>query len=152
MKIREMLKKLAAPLIAGAVILGGIGGVTIAQSLAASQNQNQKQQVEEESPKYKSSISVDEQNQEKDDGKDGAAEKQENAALAGKAKITKDEAVKAAQTDQPGSTVQEAGLENENGNLAYEVKMSDQSGKTVEVKVDAGNGKVLAVESEGEQD
>ena len=167
MRLKGVLKKFAAPVLAGMVILGGIAGLTVANSLATTQDQaTHKQQVEEESPKYKGSIFLgqedrkdqedqkgqkSDENQREDEGKDNESEAQENAALAGKAKITKDEAIKAAETAQPGYTAEEAGVENENGYLIYGVEMSDQSGKALEVKVDAGDGKVLAVENDSEE-
>ena len=64
--------------------------------------------------------------------------------LASLAKITAEEAKVKALTGQPdGTTVIEVELENENSCLVYGVELSNGS----EVTIDAGNGKVLQVET-----
>ena len=82
-------------------------------------------------------------------------EADEASALAGSAKITADEARNAALAAVPG-TAGEVELENENGNVVYGVEITDASGATYDIKVDAGNGTVLAQEAddadEGEDD
>lgn len=64
-----------------------------------------------------------------------------NAQLAALAKITAAQAEAAAKAAVPG-TVTGIRLENENGCLVYSVQISG-GGKTTDVKVDAGNGKVV---------
>ena len=63
--------------------------------------------------------------------------------LAALAKITAAQAMAAAQTAYPGTKVEKLALENENGSLVYAVNLSNGQ----EVEVDAGNAKVLHVES-----
>lgn len=74
---------------------------------------------------------------------DSAAEAAESAALAGLATVTADEATAAALQAVPG-TAGAAQLENENGYVVYGVEITQADGTTVDVKIDAGNGTVLA--------
>jgi hypothetical protein len=63
--------------------------------------------------------------------------------LAGLAKITAAQAMATAQAAYPGTKVEKVALENENGCLVYAVNLSNG----LELEVDAGNAKVLHVES-----
>lgn len=90
-------------------------------------------------PAYTSSITVADAEE--------ASEADESAALAGMATITADEARDAALAAVPG-TAGEVELENENGNVVYGVEITDASGASHDVKVDAGNGTVLAQEAD----
>ncbi len=71
----------------------------------------------------------------------------EPADLASLAKITPDQAKAAAQAARPGFQVKQVELENENGCLVYDVEFVDGW----EIKIDAGNGKVLAQHQEGSE-
>jgi uncharacterized membrane protein YkoI len=73
----------------------------------------------------------------------------ESAALAKLAKITEADARKAALAKFPGATIQKASLEDENGNVVWAVELTDTNKAAHEVKVDAGNGAILAVEAGG---
>jgi uncharacterized membrane protein YkoI len=53
-----------------------------------------------------------------------------------------------AATRQTHGKVIETELENDNGFLVWEVKSIAQDGSLTEVYIDAGNGKVLAMEQE----
>lgn len=77
---------------------------------------------------------------------EGLSEADEAAALAPLAKVTADEASAAAQAEVPGD-VQKVELDNENGSLVYSVEIGGK-----DVKVDAGTGAVLHVESDGPED
>jgi len=68
----------------------------------------------------------------------------EPANLGTLAKITADQAMAAAQAAYPGTQVKKVELENENGCLVYAVELSNG----LELKVDAGNGKVVHQEQE----
>jgi uncharacterized membrane protein YkoI len=68
------------------------------------------------------------------------------AALSGLAKVSLTDAIGSAQAAFPG-TVLDAGLENENGSVVYGVEVISGSGTRTDVKVDAGNGKVLRHET-----
>lgn len=162
MNLKETFKKYGVPFLAGAVILGSVAGFTgISKSMAAPQNppavqQQEQKEDQQQSPSYKGSIFLGQQDQTESkaqdlkETKDVKAEQQEDANLASKAKITKDEAIKAAMAAYPGYAVKGAAIGNENGYLIYEIKMVDNAGKSLEVKVDAGNGKVLAADNQAE--
>lgn len=72
---------------------------------------------------------------------DDAQEKQESAKLQTLAKITPQQAQQFAEANQ-GGKASNVKLENEDGNVVYAVAIGQK-----EVKVDAGNGRVLYTES-----
>lgn len=74
---------------------------------------------------------------------DTAAEAAESAALEGLAKVTPEEATAAALKAVPG-TAAAAQLENENGFVVYGIEVTTADGTVIDVKVDAGDGSVLA--------
>src|SRR5260370_40328394 len=88
----------------------------------------------EAKPQYHSSIQV-------------ATDLKNEAALQKLAKVTLEQAIQIAQSAVPGTAV-EGALEDEDQNLVYTVEMSNGS-STSDVIIDAGNGKVLAVQAEG---
>jgi uncharacterized membrane protein YkoI len=104
-------------------------------SVALAENDSE----QEAKPTYHASIQV-------------PAKLESEAALQKLAKVTREDAARIAQGSAPG-TVVETKLENEDQNLVYTVEISS-GGKTSEVIVDAGNGKVLAVnpDTDGEND
>lgn len=71
----------------------------------------------------------------------------EPANLAALAKITANQAMAAAQAAYPGAQVKKVELENENGCLVYAVELSNG----LELKVDAGTGKVVHQEQEEDE-
>lgn len=75
-----------------------------------------------------------------------AEEQQEVAKLQPLAKITAQQAQQAAET-AVGGKASSVKLEDENGNLVYAVEIGKQ-----EVKVDAGNGRVLYSENKHQED
>lgn len=76
----------------------------------------------------------------------GQSEAQEGAALAGLAKVTSDQAKAAAQARYPNATLRSVALDDENGWLVWSVDLLDGT-TSRDVKVDAGNGTILAVDS-----
>ena len=64
------------------------------------------------------------------------------------ARITPEQAQAAALAQVPG-TVKKVELENEDGNVVYGVEIKTADGES-NVKVDAGDGRVLHVEKDGE--
>ena len=128
-------------LIAGSAIaiatVGGVAGVAAAQSSGSAPTN-----TTAESPAYKSSVTAPNG---PDTGKDN--EGSESAALQPLAKVTPEQAKAAALAAVPG-TANNVELENENGNVVYGVEVTDASGNTTDVKVDAGNGTVLAKEAD----
>lgn len=75
----------------------------------------------------------------------------ESAALAALAKISEADARAAALTQFPGATVQKASLEDENGSVVWSIELTDANKVAQDVKVDAGNGTILAVEAGGDE-
>lgn len=71
----------------------------------------------------------------------------DEAGFAGMAKIPFDSAVKAALTAVQGKILR-VELENENGYLVYGVEVVKADRQIVDVKVDAGDGKVLKIETD----
>lgn len=69
----------------------------------------------------------------------------DQAALAGLAKITPEQAKAAALAAVPG-TAGQVELESEDGKVVFGVEVTTANGARMDVKVDAGNGEVLARE------
>ncbi|OKH26583.1 peptidase [Hydrococcus rivularis NIES-593] len=76
---------------------------------------------------------------------DDQEEQQEDKKLQALAKITAEQAKQAAETSV-GAKASSVKLENEDGNLVYAVEIGQK-----EVKVDAGNGKVLYTENANQE-
>jgi uncharacterized membrane protein YkoI len=94
-------------------------------------------ELDEQQPQYTGSITVD------DSQYEGMSEAEEAAALQDEVNISATEAEAAALADNPGATVIETELDNENGVLVYSVELSNGN----DVKVDAGNGQILHTEA-----
>lgn len=129
-----------------ALLAGGAGAAVFAQAGGTSGVAPRPEQ-----PPYRSSIQVPDDQDEEDEEKDENEEKEreeseENEAvrLQALARVTADQARSAALSRVPG-TVQEVELENEDGNLVYSVEVRTATGEQ-DVKVDAGNARVLHVE------
>jgi len=86
-------------------------------------------------------------------GSEGAdspkAEADESKALQPLATVTADGATAAALAAVPG-TAGSTELENENGYVVYGVEITTPDGTITDVKVDAGNGKVLAQDTDSD--
>ena len=112
-------------------------------------------------PAYTSSIQVtDDGDGRKGDHREGHrgrdGESAEAARLASLAKIDAGQATAAAVGHVPGTALRTA-LENEDGNVVYDVRIKTPTGQIHEVKVDAGTGAVLHVDAadadgDGEED
>jgi uncharacterized membrane protein YkoI len=100
-------------------------GSTAASQVAGGQQQD---------PNYQASVTVPEQANQ--------SEADEAKALEAAATTSPDQARQAALAADPG-TAGTVSLDNENGNVVYSVEITDSTGMT-DVKVDAGNGTVLA--------
>ena len=77
---------------------------------------------------------------------DDAQNTQESARLQALAKITPEQAQKAAETTM-GKPADKVEIENDGGNLVYAVSFGQQ-----DVKVDAGNGAILYTDNQHDQD
>ncbi|OPY76202.1 MAG: Peptidase propeptide and YPEB domain protein [Syntrophorhabdus sp. PtaU1.Bin058] len=71
----------------------------------------------------------------------------DEAVLAGMAKIPIDSAVSEALKAVPGKVVK-AELENEDGYLVYGIEIAKADRQIADVKVDAGNGKVMKIDTD----
>jgi uncharacterized membrane protein YkoI len=70
---------------------------------------------------------------------------QDEAQFAGLAKISMDFAMNEALKQVPGKVLR-AELENENGYLVYGVEIAKADHQMADVKIDAGNGKILKID------
>ena len=143
MSIKDRSKRIAA---GGAAALGLTFGVAALAGAATSPAQtaptSSAPAVEEDQtqdPMLNGSIQSPED--------ESLSEADEAKALEGLATISASDAEQAALAANPGATVNSSELGNENGSVVYEVDLTDANGADLEVKVDAGNGAVLAQES-----
>ena len=143
--------------VTAAVTLGVIGSVALAESPPPSASPTAPQapkgatgatgakelDLDTQEPSYTGSVQAP-----KETGTE-QSEAAESAALAALAKISETDARNAALTKFPGATIQKATLEDENGNVVWAVELTDANKAAQEVKVDAGNAAILAVEAGG---
>jgi uncharacterized membrane protein YkoI len=138
--------------VTAAVTLGVIGSVALAESPPPSASPTTPQapagatgakELDTQEPSYTGSVQAP-----KETGTE-QSEAAESAALAALAKISEADARKAALAKFPGATIQKATLEDENGNVVWAVELTDANKAAQEVKVDAGNAAILAVEAGG---
>jgi uncharacterized membrane protein YkoI len=125
------------------VLIGSLATTAFAQTPSLPQTQTQGQAdtgPDEQAPSYDSAIRVE------DSQYDGMSEADEAAALSGLATTTPEQAKAAALEAHPGTSVVKVELDNENGALVYSVELDNG----LDVKVDAGNGAVLYVDSGGD--
>jgi uncharacterized membrane protein YkoI len=137
--MRARLTKLVAALAALAAL--AVGGAALASGQGdGSQPANAPATIEQDrgdgdqNPTYRSSVTAPEQ--------EFGSETAEAQALRSKATVSAAEARSAALAAVPG-TAGQVELDNENGNVVYSVEIEKSDGSTIDVKVDAGNAKVL---------
>jgi uncharacterized membrane protein YkoI len=119
--------------------------VTANNPVTASEGQPNKDSGKDiQNPSYAGSIKVAD--------KDSASESTEASTYAKMAKITPAQATKAALAKVPGTISNKVVLDNENGILVYSVQVKDKSGAIRDIKIDAGNGKVLFAGKAGGED
>lgn len=146
-----MSKKILAYLASGLLLLGMVAGLGAYKAQAAgaagpavAQDVRQEKQNDAQSPAYDSSVRTNNP-QDAGEAKGTDNEALEESSLQPLAKISPEEANAAALKDVPGK-VTGISLDNENGNVVYSVKVQTEKG-FADVKVDAGNGRVLARDS-----
>lgn len=167
-KLKANMKWVTAALVA--VMIAGAG---IALTAAMAQGKRHKHEnKQEEKAKYTSSVQVQDDKNEREEAEEaeGSEENEANEAKEGEkgeeaedkaegaeserlkslARITPEQASAAALAQAPG-TVKKVELENEEGNVVYGVEIKTADGES-DVKVDAGDGRVLHVEKDGEDD
>jgi uncharacterized membrane protein YkoI len=139
-------KKLAVGAAAvGVLILGG--GAAIAAQNPAETTGTEGAKQEEQDPNIEGSIAAPAENEAVEDQENEAVESKQ---LEGLAKIDQAAAEKAALDAVPG-IVKDAEPSNENGFVVWEVEVQAPDGTLQEVKVDAGNGQILAQEAENDE-
>lgn len=122
-------------------------------SIQVQDDKNEREESEEAaSPEENEASEANEANQsgkgEKGKEAEDKAEGAESERLKSLARITPEQASAAALAQVPG-TVKKVELENEDGNVVYGVEIKTADGES-DVKVDAGDGRVLHVEKDGE--
>jgi uncharacterized membrane protein YkoI len=171
-KLKANMKWITAALVA--VMFAG-AGIALTAAVAQKRKHERKQ---EEKAKYTSSVQVPDDKNEREEA-EGAEESEENEGteaneaneskegrkgeeaedkaegaesdrLKSLARITPEQASAAALAQVPG-TVKKVELENEDGNVVYGVEIKTANGES-DVKVDAGDARVLHVEKGGEED
>ena len=131
MKVTRTRKAVATGAAALGILLGAAGITAAATNSGGSSQVSEADHADESS--YQSSITAP-----------------ENASIDGLATITPDQAAAAA-TSATGGTAGKVELENENGNVVYGVEITKPDGTMLDVKVDAGNGHVLAQEDDSDR-
>lgn len=143
MSIKDRSKRIVAGGAAAVGLTLGVAALAGAATSPAQQPVPPTADQEAQDPNLNGSIQAPED--------ESASEADEAKALEGLAKVSAADAEQAALATVPGGTVLGSALENDNGSVIYEVDMTDANGKAVEVKVDAGNGAVLAQENDGSE-
>ena len=132
MRIPRTRKAVLTGAAALGVVLGAAGITAAATDTSTPSSATAEAADQAESPSYTSSITA-----------------ADNATLEGLAKITPAEAAAKAVAATNG-TAGKVELENENGNVIYGVEITQADGTKLDVKIDAGNGNVLAKESDSD--
>ena len=170
-KLKGNMKWITAALVA--MMIAGAG---IALTAAVAQVKRKHDSKQEEKAKYRSSVQVPDDKNEREESEEAEgseeneaseaneaneskegnkgeeaedkAEGAESERLKNLARITPEQASAAALAQVPG-TVKKVELENEGGNVIYGVEIKTANGES-DVKVDAGDGRVLHIEKDGE--
>ena len=148
------MKRSVLVLVMVLAVIGAVGAVSAMSIVNGTSTKTTKVQKDVQKPNYVASIKAPQTNNK--DGKvdenkyvkDAKGDTQESKGLAKYAKITPEEAKKSALVEVAGKVVK-VSLDNENGYVVYSVEIATNTG-VKDVKVDAGNGKVLYIESNEE--
>lgn len=131
-------KAIVTGAIVAALALGGTGAAMASSNTATPASVD----TEEQDVTYTGSVEAP-AGTDVEGSDDAASEAAESASLAPLATTTTAEATDAALAAVPG-TAGDVSLENEDGYVVYGVEITTADGSTVDVKVDAGNGSILA--------
>jgi len=165
-----MTKKVNAVLIGMLAVVVAAGGAFVISAQSGKDNERPDEKI-----KYRSSVQVADDKNEKEEAEEAnessedneanetgeqaeaneadaedQAEAAESSRLQSLATITPEQAKSAALAQVPG-TVKKVELENEDGNVVYGIEIKTADGER-DVKVDAGNGTVLHVEKDDDND
>jgi hypothetical protein len=133
-------KKLVAGAVTAAVLTVGAGGAAMAAQQGTLPGQ-------EREPAINGSVAAPPETEANDDTETPESDAAEAKQLESLAKIDRAAAEKAALDAVPGEVVKTE-LDNENGFVVYSVEVKSADGTVTDVKVDAGDGTVLAQETE----
>jgi uncharacterized membrane protein YkoI len=122
---------------------------TYRSSVQTQDDQNEREEANEAQGGEESEANEAKESEDGEEAED-RAEGAESERLKSLARITPEQAQSAALAQVPG-TVKKVELENEDGNVVYGVEIKTAKGES-DVKVDAGDGRVLHVEQDGEDD
>ncbi|WP_271629116.1 PepSY domain-containing protein [Caldicellulosiruptor sp. DIB 104C] len=166
----KQVKKFVVPLLAVAFVLSFVIGYANSHSIASftkqdslvknqvtqaqNQNYNSSEGKNVDNPKDNDIERADDsQNVDSptDNDVEKADEENDESDLITKAKISKNEVENIVKSAYPGSTIQKIDIGDENGLIIYEVRITDKSGKVLNIKVDASNGKIVGVENGNSQ-
>jgi uncharacterized membrane protein YkoI len=166
----KQVKKFVVPLLAVVFVLSFVIGYANSHSITnftkqgslikqqstqvQNQNYNSSEEKNVDNPKDNDlERADDEQNVDnlKDNDVEKADEENDESNLITKAKISKNEVESVIKSAYPNSVIQKIDIGDENGLIIYEVKITDKSGKVLNVKVDASNGKIVSVENGNSQ-
>jgi uncharacterized membrane protein YkoI len=123
--------------------------VTYRSSVQTQDDQNEREEANEAQGGEESEANEAKESEDGEEAED-RSEGAEGERLKSLARITPEQACDAALAQVPG-TVKKVELENEDGNVVYGVEIKTAKGES-DVKVDAGDGRVLHVEQDGEDD
>lgn len=138
--------KTSTNLILATTLLGTLGLCTMVRLVNAAQTQTPIAIMPESRNGHQFIQISDKGGETKDDAKEQVNEQKESLKLKALAKVTPQQAQKAAEVAQGGKS-SHVKLESEDGNLVYAVVIGQK-----EVKVDAGNGRVLYTEGLNQED
>jgi uncharacterized membrane protein YkoI len=129
--------------------------VTYRSSVQVQDNQNEREEANESEGAEGNETAEANEASESQDGEQGEesedrAESAESERLKSLARITPEQARDAALAQVKG-TVKKVELENEDGNVVYGVEIKTSNGES-DVKVDAGDGRVLHIEQDSESE
>ncbi|HEY3316654.1 MAG TPA: PepSY domain-containing protein [Bacillota bacterium] len=142
-----MNKRVLVYVISGALVIGGVIGLGLTRPATAKASPAPAQTTGANGDATAEKDGAKESGTVENNAENGSAEETaEAASLQAMAKITPDQAKAAALQAVPG-TVLKVELDNENGNLVYSVEIKTANGDQ-DVKVDAGNGTVVAQDSQ----
>ncbi|HHV58570.1 MAG TPA: PepSY domain-containing protein [Firmicutes bacterium] len=145
-------KKAAVPLLGATLVFSYVSASGTAAAKTPAAPAAAVQEVEQKLPEIKGSIFLGRAAHDTAKAQEAehpaAKEDAPDPALAAKAKLSPARAEAAALQAYPGAKVVKTELGDENGYLVYQVALTAKTGESLDVKVDAGSGQVLAQEKD----
>ena len=151
MKWFDTPKKTTVVLLGAMMVFGFVGASRVAIAKTSAGSEKAAQAAQQQAPEFKGSIYLGQEqdtNEEKSGKVEGQAAKEDatDPTLAAKARISSARAEAAALKAYPDAKVVKTELVDENGYLVYQVELTNRDGQSIDLKVDAGDGQVLAQE------